>query len=138
MQLVRTLWAESLRDVGPWRRKVIEARTAPRLIDDLGHERERPDEWDAAHIDGAPLHRHELVDDPLLTRGELLRQRREALPRCLARRRAGAHLPVGTEWHHQDIPVRGRRRCRTPRLCRVVIGKQSDDEVGINREHGVS
>ena len=38
MQLVRTLWAESLRDVGPWRRKVIEARTAPRLIDDLGHE----------------------------------------------------------------------------------------------------
>lgn len=39
MQLVRTLWAESLRDVGPWRRKVIEARTAPRLIEDLGHER---------------------------------------------------------------------------------------------------
>lgn len=39
MQLVRTLWSESLRDVGPWRRKVIEARTAPRLIDDLGHER---------------------------------------------------------------------------------------------------
>ncbi|HUF75970.1 MAG TPA: transglycosylase domain-containing protein, partial [Longimicrobiales bacterium] len=38
MQLVRTLWAESLRDVGPWRRKVIEARTAPRLIEDLGHE----------------------------------------------------------------------------------------------------
>ena len=39
MQLVRTLWAESLRDVGPWRRKVIEARTAPRLIEDLGHAR---------------------------------------------------------------------------------------------------
>lgn len=39
MQLVRTLWAESLREVGPWRRKVIEARTAPRLIDELGHER---------------------------------------------------------------------------------------------------
>lgn len=39
MQLVRTLWAESLRGVGPWRRKVIEARTAPRLIEDLGHER---------------------------------------------------------------------------------------------------
>jgi penicillin-binding protein 1A len=39
MQLVRTLWAESLRDVGPWRRKVIEARTAPRLIRDLGHDR---------------------------------------------------------------------------------------------------
>jgi len=39
MQLVRTLWAESLREVGPWRRKVIEARTAPRLIDRLGHER---------------------------------------------------------------------------------------------------
>jgi penicillin-binding protein 1A len=39
MQLVRTLWAESLRDMGPWRRKIIEARTAPRLIGDLGHER---------------------------------------------------------------------------------------------------
>jgi penicillin-binding protein 1A len=39
MQLVRTLWAESLREVGPWRRKIIEARTAPRLIDVLGHER---------------------------------------------------------------------------------------------------
>jgi len=39
MQLVRTLWAESLRDVGPWRRKIIEARTALRLIEDLGHQR---------------------------------------------------------------------------------------------------
>jgi len=39
MQLVRTLWAEPLRDVGRWRRKVIEARTAPRLIRQLGHER---------------------------------------------------------------------------------------------------
>ena len=39
MQLVRTLWAESLRDVGPWRRKVIEARTAPQLIEELGHDR---------------------------------------------------------------------------------------------------
>ena len=39
MQLVRTLWAESLDEVGPWRRKVIEARTAPRLIEELGHER---------------------------------------------------------------------------------------------------
>jgi len=39
MQLVRTLWAESLREVGPWRRKVIEARTAPRLIEELGHEK---------------------------------------------------------------------------------------------------
>ncbi len=39
MQLVRTLWAERLRGVGPWRRKVIEARTAPRLIEELGHER---------------------------------------------------------------------------------------------------
>ena len=39
MQLVRTLWAEQLRDVGPWRRKVIEARTAPRLVRALGHER---------------------------------------------------------------------------------------------------
>jgi penicillin-binding protein 1A len=39
MQLVRTLWAEPLRDVGRWRRKIIEARTAPRLIEELGHER---------------------------------------------------------------------------------------------------
>jgi penicillin-binding protein 1A len=39
MQLVRTLWAEPLRDVGSWRRKLIEARTAPKLIEDLGHER---------------------------------------------------------------------------------------------------
>jgi len=39
MQLVRTLWAESLRDVGPWRRKIIEARTAPRLVEELGRER---------------------------------------------------------------------------------------------------
>src|SRR5690606_7022435 len=39
MQLVRTLWSESLREAGPWRRKVIEAMTAPRLIDALGHER---------------------------------------------------------------------------------------------------
>lgn len=39
MQLVRTLWSESLREVGPWRRKVIEARTAPRLVEELGHQR---------------------------------------------------------------------------------------------------
>ncbi|MDX1647244.1 MAG: transglycosylase domain-containing protein [Longimicrobiales bacterium] len=39
MQLVRTLWSESLREVGPWRRKIIEARTAPRLVEELGHER---------------------------------------------------------------------------------------------------
>jgi len=39
MQLVRTLWSESLREVGPWRRKVIEARTAPELIEQLGHDR---------------------------------------------------------------------------------------------------
>ena len=39
MQLVRTLWAESLDGVGPWRRKVIEARTAPQLVRGLGHER---------------------------------------------------------------------------------------------------
>lgn len=39
MQLVRTIWSESLRDVGPWRRKIIEARTAPRLIERLGHDR---------------------------------------------------------------------------------------------------
>jgi membrane peptidoglycan carboxypeptidase len=39
MQLVRTLWSEQLRDVGPWRRKMIEATTAPRMIDRLGHDR---------------------------------------------------------------------------------------------------
>lgn len=39
MQLVRTLWSESLRETGRWRRKVIEARTAPRLVEDLGHDR---------------------------------------------------------------------------------------------------
>jgi penicillin-binding protein 1A len=39
MQLVRTLWSDALRDVGPWRRKVIEARLAPRLVEELGHER---------------------------------------------------------------------------------------------------
>lgn len=39
MQLVRTLWAEPLRDVGRWRRKIIEARTAPELVEELGHER---------------------------------------------------------------------------------------------------
>ena len=39
MQLVRTIWAEALRDVGPWRRKIIEARTAPRLVERLGRER---------------------------------------------------------------------------------------------------
>ena len=38
MQLVRTIWSEALRDVGPWRRKLIEATTAPRMIDELGHE----------------------------------------------------------------------------------------------------
>jgi len=39
MQLVRTLWAESLSRMGPWRRKVIEARMAPRLVDELGRPR---------------------------------------------------------------------------------------------------
>lgn len=39
MQLVRTLWAESLSRMGPWRRKIIEARMAPKLVDELGHER---------------------------------------------------------------------------------------------------
>lgn len=39
MQLVRSVWAEQLRGVGPWRRKVIEARTAPRLVESLGHDR---------------------------------------------------------------------------------------------------
>lgn len=38
MQLVRTLWGEALREVGPWRRKVIETRTAPRLVRHLGRE----------------------------------------------------------------------------------------------------
>ncbi len=39
MQLVRTLWGGSLRDVGAWHRKIIEARTAPRLVDELGRRR---------------------------------------------------------------------------------------------------
>jgi membrane peptidoglycan carboxypeptidase len=39
MQLVRTLWAESLSRMGPWRRKVIEARMAPKLVDELGRRR---------------------------------------------------------------------------------------------------
>jgi penicillin-binding protein 1A len=39
MQLVRTLWSASLEDAGSWRRKIVEARTAPRLIAELGHER---------------------------------------------------------------------------------------------------
>lgn len=39
MQLVRTLWSEPLSRVGPWRRKAIEARTALRLIDELGRDR---------------------------------------------------------------------------------------------------
>lgn len=39
MQLVRTLWAESLSGVSPWRRKAMEARQAPRLIEELGHRR---------------------------------------------------------------------------------------------------
>lgn len=39
MQLVRTLWSESLGDVDPWRRKVMEARQGPRLIRELGHDR---------------------------------------------------------------------------------------------------
>ncbi len=39
MQLVRTLWAPSLEHVGAWRRKIIEARTAPMLLDRLGRRR---------------------------------------------------------------------------------------------------
>lgn len=39
MQLVRTLWAESLSGASPWRRKAMEARQAPRLIEELGHRR---------------------------------------------------------------------------------------------------
>ena len=39
MQLVRTLWAASLRDAGPWRRKLVEAVHGPRLVDELGRER---------------------------------------------------------------------------------------------------
>ncbi len=38
MQLVRTVWAEQLRDANPWRRKLIEARSAPRLVDALGRD----------------------------------------------------------------------------------------------------
>lgn len=36
MQLVRTLWAPAFADMSPWRRKLIEARMAPRLVDELG------------------------------------------------------------------------------------------------------
>lgn len=39
MQLVRTVWAEQLRSTNPWRRKLIEARSAPRLVEALGHDR---------------------------------------------------------------------------------------------------
>lgn len=39
MQLVRSVWAEPLREVGPWRRKLFEATVAPRLVRRLGHER---------------------------------------------------------------------------------------------------
>ena len=39
MQLVRTLWAEDLHDAGQWRRKIVEVRTAPRLVEALGKER---------------------------------------------------------------------------------------------------
>lgn len=38
MQLVRTIWSGPLSSVGPWRRKLIEARMAPRLVARLGHE----------------------------------------------------------------------------------------------------
>lgn len=38
MQLVRTLWAEQLRDVGRWRRKAIGARMAPELVRVLGRD----------------------------------------------------------------------------------------------------
>lgn len=39
MQLARSVWAESLGGIGPWRRKLFEARTARRLVHALGHER---------------------------------------------------------------------------------------------------
>ncbi len=39
MQLVRTLWGASLDRMGRWRRKIVEARTAPILVSRLGHRR---------------------------------------------------------------------------------------------------
>ncbi len=39
MQLARSVWAEALAHVGPWRRKLFEVRTAKRLVGALGHDR---------------------------------------------------------------------------------------------------
>jgi penicillin-binding protein 1A len=39
MQLARTLWAPALRGVNPWRRKLIEVRTALALVHSLGRDR---------------------------------------------------------------------------------------------------
>lgn len=39
MQLVRVLWPETVRSMSPWRRKLLEARLAPRLVDELGKDR---------------------------------------------------------------------------------------------------
>ncbi|MCG6957151.1 MAG: penicillin-binding protein [Gemmatimonadetes bacterium] len=39
MQLVRTVWADRLGNMDKWRRKIIEVRTAPLLVDRLGRDR---------------------------------------------------------------------------------------------------
>lgn len=39
MQVVRTVWASRLATMNRWRRKIIEARTAPRLVSRLGRRR---------------------------------------------------------------------------------------------------
>lgn len=39
MQLVRILWPEAMAGRGPWGRKTLEARTAPRLVSELGRDR---------------------------------------------------------------------------------------------------
>jgi len=39
MQLVRVVWEDRVWKMNRWRRKLIEVRTAPRLVDELGHDR---------------------------------------------------------------------------------------------------
>ena len=39
MQLVRVLWEDHVWEMNRWRRKLLEARTAPRLVEELGRER---------------------------------------------------------------------------------------------------
>lgn len=39
MQLVRILWPDAMAGLGPWGRKMLEARAAPRLVSELGRDR---------------------------------------------------------------------------------------------------